>query len=619
LRSIHVAGDTQEMHVTSEPDLKKWVGQIGSLTAAVNADYELGALLDLVAAAARDLLGLDLCGVMIPAADGQSLEIVGASGLPDEYVERINASHPVRIEPDGTSGAPASRAFLTGVPCVVSDVHSEPESSWTRTAEEQGYRSILAVPLTTSAGVLGTLNSYRSVAHEFSADEIAQMKLLAEHAAIAVTSCRIRDDLRAQHELIVRSEQIHGKLLDVAVRSGGMAGLAAALHDLLGCGVVIRDANGETLADAGGAPLAPESNTASHSADSGGSVPPRAPRSLGERGLVHDDGRHVIVNVLLDGAVVATVWLLWMSAQLDALALRAAEHASVVLSLEMLRQRTAAEAEQAVRGDLLADLIAGADPGSPQVRERASLLGHDLAKPHRLLVAAACGTPSSTAARATGTALRDNERTIQRAASAAVRSSAHMRPRPLIAAVRDVVVALWPTSLHEPPGEEVLRRAVVGYAASGALVVTSDLEESIPETYAAVGGALRLAIAGGTTGGTVALDDLGAAALLLRYAKPDHLKRYAERTLGVVARYDAQHGAELLRTLRTYLDLDLDRAATAKTLTLHVNTVSQRLRRIETLSGLDLRSPRQIIEARTALLLMEIAGEGPTQTSATPA
>ncbi|WP_329240227.1 helix-turn-helix domain-containing protein [Actinoallomurus sp. NBC_01490] len=601
------------MNARSDSELKKWVEQVGSLTAAVNAGYDLRALLDLLAATARDLLGLDVCGVMVPSASGQSLDIVGVSGLPDEYVERVNASHPIRIEPDTTSGAPASRAYLTGVPCGVSDVHEEPESGWTATAKEQGYRSILAVPLTTSAGVLGTLNSYRSVAHEFTADEVEQMKLFAEHAAIALTSCRIRDDLRAQHELIFRSEEIHNKLLDVAVRSGGVKGIATTLRDLLSCGVVIRDANGETLASSDSVPLASTRSAVPVAlVPSAAGAAMAAPRLLGERDLVHDDGQHVIVSVFLDGSVVATVWLLEMSERLDALGVRAAEHASVVLSLEMLRQRTAAQAEQEVRGDLLADLIAGADPGSPQVHERATLLGHDLAPPHRLLVAAACRAPGSAAARAGVMSVVDKERAIQRAASAAVRMSAHVRPRPLIAAIRGLVVALWPVDLDQPSGEETLRRAVVGHAGSSALVVTSELEDGIPETYTAVVGALRLTLASGATGGIVALDDLGAAGLLLRYGEPAHLKRYAERTLGSVARYDSDHGTELLRTLRTYLDCDLDRSATAKRLTLHVNTVSQRLRRIEALSGLNLRSPRQTIEARTALMLMEIVEGGAT-------
>jgi hypothetical protein len=45
-----------------------------------------------------------------------------------------------------------------------------------------------------------------------------------------------------------------------------------------------------------------------------------------------------------------------------------------------------------------------------------------------------------------------------------------------------LVVALWPTSLDEPAGEEVLRRAVVGYAASDALIVTSELGNH-PDTH----------------------------------------------------------------------------------------------------------------------------------------
>jgi len=583
--------------VTSAPDLKRWVEQLGSLTAAVNADHDLRALLDLVAATTRDLLGLDMCGVMIPATDGRSLDIVGSSGLTEDYVERVNTDHRIRIEEDANTGAPASRAFLSGEPCGASDFHHE-SFRWTEAAIEQGYRSVLAVPLTTTAGVLGTLNSYRSIAHEFDTDEIEQMKLLAEHAAIAVTSYRSRQDLRAQHRLIVRSEEVHDNLLDVSVRSGGVLGIATALHDLLGCDVVIRDTHGETLAAAQSEPARPAS-------------PDRpttlATRPIGTRGLVHDDGQNVIVNVILDGSVVATVWLLDMSERLDALGARAAEHASVVLSLEMLRQRTAAEAEQGVRGELLGDLLAGADPTSPQIRERANLLGHDLAQPHRLLVAAACGTPVAASRHASGAVVRDNERAIQRAAAAAVRLSSHARPRPLIAAVRDLVVALWPTEFDGPPAEETLRRAIRGYAASSALLVTSDIDESVHETYPAAVGALRLAIAGGSTGGTVALEDLGAAGLLLRYADPAQLRRYAERTLGSVARYDADHGADLVRTLRTYLDCNLDRAATAERLTLHANTVSQRLRRIESLSGLDLRSPRHALEARTALLLMEIS------------
>ncbi|MFC3244945.1 helix-turn-helix domain-containing protein [Gordonia humi] len=63
----------------------------------------------------------------------------------------------------------------------------------------------------------------------------------------------------------------------------------------------------------------------------------------------------------------------------------------------------------------------------------------------------------------------------------------------------------------------------------------------------------------------------------------------------------------MVRTLRIYLDLNLDRQATATRLVVHPNTVSQRLRRIEMLAGLDLKSPKSILDVRSALMLLDVA------------
>jgi sugar diacid utilization regulator len=594
LTKINVPTHTDVVAPPRTSELRSWLTAIGTLTAAVNAGHRLSALLDLVAATAQDLLGLDFCGVMLPSADGASLAIAGASPLPDQYVGRVDRGRPIPLEPTAAGGAPASRAFRSGRPCSVADVAAEPDSAWTEVAREQGYGSILAVPLVTRAGVLGTLNSYRSTAHEFGPQEIEQLELLAEHAAIALTSARIVDDLREQHRLIVRSEEIHDRLVRVAARSGGVSGITTALHDLLGCDVVVRDAHGETIA----AEVRPPATDPSAAVEA-----PQPPRAQGQRGLVREEGPHVVADVVLDGSVSATVWLLGQAGLLDPLGIRAVEHASVVLSLELLRQRTAAEVEQTLRGELLADLLAGADPDAPSVRERATLMGHHLGEPHQTLVAEAPATSGgSTGARA---------EIAQRAAAEAVRLTSHLRPRPLIAAVRDVVVALWPASITRPKGDDVLRRAIgaIHDGAAPTVAVSGPDGDGFPAAYRVARGALAFAAAAAVDGeipGALTLDDLGAAGLLLRYAEPAELRRYAERTLGAVRRYDTDHGAELVRTLRVFLDCDLDRRATAERLVLHPNTVSQRLRRIETLTGLDLRSPRSVIDARTALMLIDI-------------
>ncbi|MFF4624106.1 helix-turn-helix domain-containing protein [Nonomuraea jabiensis] len=571
-------------------ELRSWLAAVSALTAAVNAGRGLRDVLDLVAATARELLGLDFCGVLVPDPAERNLVIAGWSGLTEEYVARVNSDRPVRLEAGASGGAPSSRAYRSGRPCAVADISREPDFIWGGVAREQGYRSMLSVPLVTASGVIGTLNSYRSAVHEFGGEEIDRLQLLAEHAALAITSARVLDDLRDQRDLVMRSEKIHERLLRVAVRAGGVEGIAGALHDLLGAPVLVQDVRGEVLAQAGGAP-APEDLL-----DAGDGR--RAP----EAGLVREQGPHVVADVVLEGEVAARVWVPGRAGALAPPDRRALEHASIVLSLELLRRRTALEVEQNLRGDLLADLLAGADPMSPSLRDRAGLLGHDLARDHLTLVAqvTAGGRPAPAGA-------------IQRALTEAVALASGVRPRPLVAVHRDVIVALWPVAATGPasgrPAADALRRSLrSARGVDDATVAVSDpAQRDLLNAYRTARGALAVAGHAGRSGTTITLDDLGVAGLLLQLGDPVRLRAYADRTLGALIRYDRDHGAALLRTLRTYLDSGVDRHVTARALTLHPNTVSQRLRRVEALTGLDLRSAQAVVDARAALIVLDVA------------
>ncbi|MGW6502565.1 helix-turn-helix domain-containing protein [Nonomuraea angiospora] len=571
-------------------ELRSWLAAVSALTAAVNAGRGLRDVLDLVAATARELLGLDFCGVLVPDPAERNLVIAGWSGLTEEYVARVNSDRPVRLEADASGGAPSSRAYRSGLPCAVADISREPDFIWGGVAREQGYRSMLSVPLVTASGVIGTLNSYRSAVHEFGREEVDRLQLLAEHAALAITSARVLDDLRDQRDLVMRSEEIHERLLRVAVRAGGVEGIAGALHDLLGAPVLVQGVRGELLAQSGHPP------TPENPLDAGAG--PLAP----EAGLVRERGPHVVADVVLEGEVAARVWVPGRAGALAPLDRRALEHASIVLSLELLRRRTALEVEQNLRGDLLADLLAGADPMSPSVRDRAGLLGHDLARDHLTLVAQVTtgGRPAPAGA-------------IQRALAEAAALAAGVRPRPLVAVHRDVIVALWPVVATGPaagrPAADALRRSVrSARGVDDATVAVSDpAQRDVLNAYRTARGALTVAGHAGRSGSTITLDDLGVAGLLLQLGDPVRLRAYADRTLGALIRYDHDHGAALLRTLRTYLDSGTDRHLTARALTLHPNTVSQRLRRIEALTGLDLRSSQAVVDARAALIVLDVA------------
>ncbi|PWI45162.1 helix-turn-helix domain-containing protein [Streptomyces sp. ICBB 8177] len=106
---------------------------------------------------------------------------------------------------------------------------------------------------------------------------------------------------------------------------------------------------------------------------------------------------------------------------------------------------------------------------------------------------------------------------------------------------------------------------------------------------------IRVARAGGRPPGLHRLDDV-----LLEF----HLSRRDESSGLIAALLDPiADRPELTETLRTYLEHQQDRRATARRLGLHPNTVDNRLARVTALTSLDLASPRGTALALAALLL----------------
>ena len=262
---IHVIA-TASVDAEQLAELRRWLQAVDALTDAVNSTRSLAAILDLVANKARELLGFDFCAVLLPDPQRLNLVITGWSGLSAEYVARVNADRPVRLAVVGAEQAPSSKAFKTARPVCVTDIAAEPEfTPWGGVAREQGYRAMVSVPLVAGGAVVGTLNGYHAAVHHFTDDELARLTLLANHAGIALTSARmveemhsLNESLRRQRDLLAKSEQIHQQLLAVALRGGGMPGIADVLGDLVSRPVVIEDAHGTVLAQTAGSTALPD-------------------------------------------------------------------------------------------------------------------------------------------------------------------------------------------------------------------------------------------------------------------------------------------------------------------------------------------------------------------------
>ncbi|MHA3020898.1 helix-turn-helix domain-containing protein [Mycobacterium sp. BMJ-28] len=579
-----------------------WLSALRELSAVSTSATDLRHVLDLVAETARSLLGFDFVGVLTPDAAGANLLITGWSGLSADYVERVNSDRPIGL----ASGSPSSQAFRTARPVALRDIAHEPEfTPWGGVALEQGYRAIICVPLVAGEEVLGTINGYYTPVHTFTGFEIERLTLLANHAAIALTSAsrldqlrQLNESLRDQRDALTRSEQIHERLLAVTLRSGGLSGIAAVLAELISRPVLIDDTDQAVLATSGDTGELPDAQwrAAAAIASATASTPVLVSSDAEE------PSRCFVAVARLDDDVAARIWFPQRDSKLDPVGVRAVEHASIVISLELLRMRTAVEVEHRLRGELLADLLATGSVLSEQLLQRADRLGHDLRRPHAAMVGALTVAGESA----------DN-RLHQRALSAVTELATAQRPRPLSAMHRGDVVTMWP--LGDSTVEDAaaaVRRAMAAAAPGTAatLAVSPPGSATYGESYRTAKGALDIAVRAGRTNTVVRLGDLGVVGLLLQLDDPAQLTAFADRTLGPVTAYDAAHHTDLVTTLRRYFACKLDRNATAGVLHVHPNTVTQRIRRIETLCGVDFGDPTVVVGFSAALTVQDVTSIG---------
>lgn len=561
---------------TLRPDLERWLDALADIGEAVSSDEPVTDVVDRVARTACDLLGYDFCAVFLPTADGRALTIVGSHGLSPDYVAQVNADRPILLDVSGAEEAPTSVAFRTGEVVTLEDIETKPGiGPWGGVAHEQGYRSLASVPLRRAGAVVGAINGYRRAPHRFDAVEIGLVTTLASQVAVALGTAQLRSREQDTIRELRRAEEVHALLTATALRGEGVSGVANALAELLARPVLIDDVYGAALADV------------DWPSDTSG----------------------VAADVTLDGEVVARVRVATTDADLSPLDVRAVEHATVVTALELMRARTAAEVEQRLRGSLVADLLSTDGADMAALLDRARRLGWDLSGEQTLIAVRSVdplGVRTAT----------------ERLLAGADRFAATITPRPLAAVYRgDLVLIAAPFATA--PGR-VNGAAAVARRLLDQLTETGDVERAVagvtpaaaavelPDLLRTLRGALDLAAHSASDVPTTVIDlrDVAIDHLLLQLDDPKRLRDYARTVLGPALDYDREHASELLRTARVLLECDLDRRVTAEALHLHPNTVAQRMRRLEALTGLRPSRPRDLLQLTSALTVARIAGLG---------
>ena len=454
---------------------------------------------------------------------------------------------------------------------------------------------ILGVPLMLGSKVIGVLFAADRQRREFSAEEVALLSSLADHAAIAIDNAQLLAETRRANETISannaairRAEDAHDRLMELVLRGGDVAEVAAEVAAVLGGGIVFFDAAGDELARVGSTSAtglgAGPMNRSGFAAAVGAAVtwPEEAVASSRSAGRAVRVGGQWVCAVLAGPELLGSLVLTDRPA-LDEADRLLFERASVVAALLLLLRRSVAKAEDEVRGEFLTDLLTAPTRNPAALLARGRRLGIDLATPHAVLIAHVDGVPRrrlamACARQATLVGLHA-EQVVLLVADA---SPAELAPR---------LAALLTAAVEAP----------VTVGASGPASGPAALATAFEEARRCVRSLLDL----GRVGSGAALTDLGFVGQLI--GDRTDLAGYVRATLGPVLDYDERRGTDLVATLRAYFECGSNLTRAKEVLHVHVNTVVQRLDRIASLLGDDWQTPARALEIQIALRLHSLS------------
>jgi sugar diacid utilization regulator len=412
-----------------------------------------------------------------------------------------------------------------------------------------------------------------------SASDLLLLRSLAQQTGIALVNARLHAGNRAANAALAATvgalrhkTAIHDRFTQVALTGGGHEGIVAALFELTGLPAGIEDRGGELIAWAGPDTARPKRSGSAARRDQ---VLQRAMRAGHP---IRIDGR--LLTVARPRAdVVGVLMLVDPDGRAGDPETVALEHGATVLAIELARLHSVAETELRLGRDLVTDLLSGTDDGAYQ---RAQALGHDLRRPHRVLVVSGERllrvSPDELLLRVRG-------------ALGGARGGVSGGDRPALLMQRaSTVVAL----IAAGPAQDRTADALAGAVGRGCRVGVGGVclsHVDFPRSHREAQLALRVAAFGGARQDVVRYDDLGVYQLLSEVADPGSVDTFVRRWLGPLLDYDTRRGSDLVPTLSRYLDCGGNYDATAATLGLGRSTVRYRLGRIRQLGGHDLSDP----------------------------
>ncbi|MFH1259338.1 MAG: GAF and ANTAR domain-containing protein [Elusimicrobiota bacterium] len=158
------------------------INALSKISKAITSDLYLEDLLKLIVTVTAQVMKSKICSLMLLDEGKKELVIRATQSVSEAYNKKPN----VKLG-EGISG----RAALENRPISILDVKADPNYVNREIAYKEKLCSLLSVPMAVKGKVIGVLNCYTTVSHQFTDTEIATLTTVTNSAAIAIENTEL--------------------------------------------------------------------------------------------------------------------------------------------------------------------------------------------------------------------------------------------------------------------------------------------------------------------------------------------------------------------------------------------------------------------------------------------
>lgn len=183
------------------------VDTLSQVSETVASNRLIEDVLQLIVTMTAQMMNSKICSIMLVEPSTGELRIMATQSLSEQY----------RRKPSLKLGQSISgRAVEERRSIIVPDVTKERDYMYPEMARKEGLCSLLSVPMLIRDRAIGVINSYTSVPHAFTSEEIKVLQAIANQAAIAIENTKlVEKSFEMQEALEVRKlvERAKGSLM----------------------------------------------------------------------------------------------------------------------------------------------------------------------------------------------------------------------------------------------------------------------------------------------------------------------------------------------------------------------------------------------------------------------